>query len=118
MSSTQQDLPVIKSATDAYLVWHANLVHLPRMSRFTLGSKVDRLFLEIIEYLLIAGYAPREKKQAVVAQASAKLDALKFFLNIAWRAQALSNAKYKELSVPIAEIGKMLGGWRKQLSSE
>jgi len=118
MSMIQDDLPIIKTATDAYLIWHANLTHLPRMSRFTLGSKIDRIFLEIIEYLLIAGYASREKKQIVVGQASAKLDTLKFFLKIAWRTKALSNAKYTELSSPIAEIGKMLGGWRKQLSSE
>ncbi len=95
-----------------------NLVNFPRMSRFTLGSKIDRIFLEVIEYLLVAGYASREKKQIVVNQASAKLDTLKFFLKIAWKSKALTNGKYTELSAPVAEIGKMLGGWRKQLSSE
>ncbi|MEK7638031.1 MAG: four helix bundle protein [Patescibacteria group bacterium] len=88
------------------------------MTRFTLGSKIDRLYLETIEYMLIAGYTARERKLVIVQQASAKLDTLKFFLKIAWQAKALSPKKYAELSAPVAEIGKMLGGWHKQLTSE
>jgi hypothetical protein len=112
------DLPILQKATDAYLIWHGALLQLPRLTKFTLGSKIDSLFLETIEYLLIAGYTTRERKVAMVQQASAKLDALKFFLKIAWQAKALQSKKYAELSVPVAEIGRMLGGWRKQLAGE
>ena len=68
--------------------------------------------------MLIAGYTSRERKLVIVQQASAKLDTFKFFLKVCWQAKALSAKKYAELSTPIAEIGRMLGGWRKQLTSE
>lgn len=112
------DLPILQKATEAYLLWHNSLLNLPRLTKFTLGSKIDGLFLETIEYMLVAGYAARERKLTMVQQASAKLDTLKFFLKVAWQAKALQSKKYAELSTPVAEIGRMLGGWRKQLASE
>lgn len=33
------------------------------------------------------------------------------FLLILWEAKSLDDAKYIALSVPLEEIGKMLGGW-------
>lgn len=46
------------------------------------------------------------------------MDLLKFFLQIAWELKALDNKKYLALSAPLIEVGKMLGGWRKQLTNE
>lgn len=80
--------------------------------------KIDGLFLETVELILLAGYSPKVQKLAVVAKAGTKLDALKFFLQIAWELKALDNKKYIRLSGPLDEIGRMLGGWRKQLTSE
>ena len=91
---------------------------MPRLARFTLGAKIDRLFLETIELMLIAGYTQRERKLIIVQQASAKLDTLKFFLKVSWQTKSLQSKKYAELSAPVTEIGKMLGCWHKQLHNE
>lgn len=90
--------------------------HFPRLSRFTLGEKIDGLFLETVELILLAGYSAKDQKLAVVRRAGTKLDALKFFLQIAWELKALDNKKYIRVSEPLAEVGRMLGGWRKQLT--
>lgn len=66
----------------------------------------------------MAKYAERNKKLALISSAIAKLDALKFFLQIAWQIKALDNKKYIRLSEPLNEVGKMLGGWQKQLQKE
>lgn len=87
----------------------------PRLSRYTLGSKIDTLFTDTIEFLLLAGYASKSQKTGIVARASTKLDALKFFLQVAWELKLLDNKRYISLSEQLAEVGKMLGGWRKQL---
>jgi len=52
-----------------------------------------------------------------VQRASTKLDALKFFLQIAWELKVLDNKQYLRLSEPLNEVGKMLGGWRKTLQT-
>ncbi|OGL87232.1 hypothetical protein A3I40_01985 [Candidatus Uhrbacteria bacterium RIFCSPLOWO2_02_FULL_48_12] len=104
--------------TSAYKLWHGYFADFPRHSRYTLGTKIDTLFLETVELILLAGYARRAQKLTVVERASSKLDALKFFLRISWELKALDNKKYTILSAPLADVGKMLGGWLKQLQNE
>ncbi len=107
------DLPIITKFSSAYKLWHSYLVHLPRLTRFTLGTKIDAYFIECLELSLLAGYAPRESKSAYLRKLSAKLDCLKFFLKILWELKALDQNKYISLSALLAEAGKMVGGWQK-----
>jgi len=88
-------------------------VHLPRLTRFSLGSKIDSYFVDCLELALLAGYASRQEKSGYIRKLSAKLDCLKFFLKILWELKALDNKKYINLSTQLAEIGKMIGGWSK-----
>ena len=92
--------------------------HFPRLSRYTLGTKIDAIFTEVLELLLLAKYSSRDNKLLLINKAVAKFDSLKFFLRIAWEIKALDNKKYTYLSRPLLEIGRMLGGWKKQLQSE
>ncbi len=80
--------------------------------------KIDKLFTQLVELLLHAGYAEKAQKTQIVAKASTVLDALKFFLHIAWETKTLDTKKYIALSANLVEVGKMLGGWRKQLEQQ
>ncbi len=90
--------------------------HFPKTSRYTLGTKIDSLFIEIIEPIVIASYATSQEKMSFVKNSSTKLDVLKFFLQVAWEIKALDNKKYITLSEKLNEVGRMLGGWQKQLT--
>ena len=96
-----------------YKLWDGLRNHFPKKSRYSLGAKIDGLFLDAPELLFIASYMPREQKSPFLKRASAKLDTLKFFLQISWELKVLDNAKYTAISEPLNEIGKMLGGWVK-----
>jgi hypothetical protein len=111
-------MPIVQKLSLAYRIWHANLQHFPRLSRFTLGTKIDTLYCETLELILLAGYSNRQTKLATVERASTKLDALKFFLQTAWEIKALDTKKYSQITAPLVEVGKMLGGWRNQLKNE
>ena len=102
-------MPILQKMTEAYKLWHGFLLQFPRLSKYTLGTRIDAIFTEILELLLVAKYSDKINK------AIAKLDSLKFFMQIAWEIKALDNKKFACLSRPLAEIGRMLGGWRKQL---
>lgn len=108
---------MIIKLSEAYALWHGFLQHIARTSRFTIGAKIDALFHETLEYLLLAGYASRDRKAELLKKASAKLDCLKFFLRLAWNAKALDYKKYAALIVPITAVGNMLGGWIRQLGN-
>lgn len=92
--------------------------HFPKTSRYSLGSKIDSLFLEVIETIFLAGYSGKTEKIIYLREASLKLDSLKFFLQVSWEIKALDNKKYIKLSEHFNEIGKMLGGWMKQFQKE
>ena len=92
--------------------------HIPKTSRYTLGNKIDDLFLKTIEYALLASYLHRAEKLPLIKQAVVKLDLLKFFLQVAWEIQALDSKKYINLSKLLDEIGKMFGGWFKGIKSK
>jgi hypothetical protein len=109
------DLPVLQKITQAYKLWHAYLSHVPRLTRYSLGEKINLLFIELIELTIVATYSAREQKVQVIDKASIKLDLLKYFLQIAWELKAIDSKKMAQLTLPLAEAGRMLGGWKKQL---
>ncbi len=86
--------------------------------RYTLGFKIDSLFVEITEIIYEAQYAKLVKKKLCLEKASLKLDTLKFFLLILWEIKGIDNKKYIHLSKHITEVGKMLGGWIKDTESK
>lgn len=90
----------------------------PKTSRYTLGEKIDSLFVETAELAFLASYFYKAQKLPYVQKAVTKLELLKFFLQVAWEIKALDNKKFILLSERINEIGKMLGGWLRQLTRE
>jgi len=94
------------------------LPHFPKASRYTLGEKIDSLFIEIIECIIIASYLSKQEKLPSIKKAIIKLDILKFFLQIAWEIKALNNKRFIEFSGKLVETGRMLGGWRKKLDNK
>ena len=99
----------------AYKLWHEYLPDIPKTSRYTLGGKIDSLFVEIIEAVSVSVFLPKTEKIPPVRRAISKLDTLKVFLQIAWEMKMLNNKRYITLSEPLDETGRMLGGWHNQL---
>lgn len=91
---------------------------LPKTHRYSLGSRIDTLFVEIIEAVATATFLAKEEKLPYVKYAIRKLDTLKVLLFILWETKSLDNKKYLALSEKLNEIGKMLGGWQGQLQKK
>lgn len=111
-------VPVVLKLKDTYGVWQEYLSHFPKSHRFTIGSKIDTLFLEAIEYTFVGSYTNISEKSPFVNKSIIKVDLIKLLLQLAWETKALDNKKYIVLSEQFAEIGKMLGGWKKQLTNK
>lgn len=89
--------------------------HIPRTSRYTLGMKIDALFLDVIELVFTASYEQTQEKIRKIGNANAKLGVLKFFLQIAWEIRMMDTKRYVSLSEKLDEIGRILGGWKRGL---
>jgi len=112
------NLPVLRKIVDVYKIWHAHHSNFPRLSKFSLGTKIDSLFTDVIELIFLAGYASADQKYTFVVRASTKLDLLKFFMQAAWEVKCLDQRKYAALAVPLNEIGKDIGSWQKFLQTK
>ena len=111
-------LPVLQKIKTAYVLWFGYYQTLPKIQRYSLGQKIDNLFVEIIEAVATASFLLKKEKLPYVRRAIQKLDALKILLMVLWETKTLDNKKYTALSAPLEEIGKMLGGWNGQLTKQ
>jgi hypothetical protein len=111
-------LPVLEWIKHAYILWYGFYQTIPKTHRHTLGGKVDAEFVGLIEAVASASFLSRGEKQPWVRLAIRKLDTLKVFLLILWETKSLDTKKYIALSMPLDEVGRMLGGWNGQLTKQ
>lgn len=114
--TSRPNLPVITQLVAAYKTWHEFVANIPKDSRYTIGSKIDTLFLETTELIFVASYLGRAEKAPYLQKAAARFDLLKFFLQVLWEIKGLDNKKYVMLSEKLDPIGRMLGGWLRQVA--
>lgn len=98
-----------------YKLWHESLPNFPKAQRFTIGSKIDTCFIQTIEATITASTLTKHEKLPHLDRAVTRLDLLKFFLYLAWEVKAIDTKKYILFSEKLDEIGRQLGGWKKQL---
>lgn len=108
-------LPVLERVKQAYLLWHEYHSKLPKIHQYTIGEKVDTLFVEVMEMVSAAAFLPKAEKLPYLRTAIRKFDAIKLLLLVLWESKSLDTKKYAALSTYTDEIGKMLGGWNGQL---
>ncbi len=107
---------VLTRAKESYRLWHNSIVNLKRVDRYTVGAKIDDIFLSLLEFIFRGCFAhDKFEKLSLVSQAIAKLDLLKFFLQIAWEQKIIDHKSYGSLVLLLAETGRMLGGWKKDI---
>ncbi len=109
-------LPVLERIKQAYLLWHTFHADISKLQRYSLGARIDALFVGAIEATSATAFLSREEKLPFVRLATRKVDTLKLLLMILWEAKSLDTKKYIALSEKVDEIGKMLGGWNVQLT--
>lgn len=98
-------------------MWHSFLPHLPRLTRYTLGIKIDNLFTALLEITLQAKYAKANEKINLLLEISKRLDNLKYFMTILWEVKGIQNGQYGQIATHLSAIGKMLGGWIKDFQN-
>lgn len=112
------NLTIINQTVGLYKSWHEFLPHFTKDSRYSLGIKIDALIIEIAGLFFTASRLPKEQKLPYLQKSGLKLDILKFLFQMAWEIKSLDNKKYIIISEKIDVIGKMLGGWIKQVEKQ
>lgn len=106
---------MITKTKSSYIYWQKLFPNFAKTFRFTLGAKIDALYLSLFENLFIAEYIHKEKRVAYITQALTICDLLKSFIQIAWENKHLKEKQFILLSENLIEINKMLFGWKQYI---
>ena len=82
-----------------------------------MGGKIENLIVELLIAVLKSTYSPKDKKLLLLKEADEKIFILKTLIRLAKETQSLNIKKYITLEEKLQEIGKMLGGWIKSIST-
>ncbi len=109
---------VILKEKETYRLWLIIHRDFPKVERFGIGQKIEQSFLDVLEFTFASVYLAAETKILMLSKTIAKLDNLKFFVQLAWESKLIPTDKYSVISGNLEEIGRMLGGWRKGLQQK
>jgi len=91
--------------------------HIPKGARYTIGSRIENKFLDLLELSYITYFTEKDKKTQKISDCILLLDTLKFLISVAWEGKLISNQHCEAVSLKLEEVGKMLGGWKKSLDN-
>lgn len=104
-------LPILTKTKEAYRLWAQFLKTIPKDHRYTLGQRIDTLFIELIEFTYQASQTETKDRLPYLNIAVRKINTLNLLILTAWEINCLCDNKYLALSSPLNESAKMLGGW-------
>ncbi|HAO64920.1 TPA: hypothetical protein DCQ44_02985 [Candidatus Taylorbacteria bacterium] len=99
------------------MVWVNIIPHIAKGARYTLGARIENKFLDLLDWSYIAYFTEKEKKVEKITKCILILDTLKFLISVAWEGRLISNKQCEDVSLKLEEVGKMLGGWKKNLAN-
>ncbi|MEK9185094.1 MAG: four helix bundle protein [Patescibacteria group bacterium] len=105
------DIPILKKTYELYSTFHEYRRIVSKADRFTIYERSENLIIDIIEFLLEAGYIKSNNKSIPLEKASGKLNTLRFLIRLMKETKTFDLKKYTILQAKIDEIGRMLGGW-------
>jgi len=91
----------------------AQTEHFPRSQRFVVTRRLLDAALDFQELLIDANALRGRARLGKLDLADAELDKVRLYLRLAFRWKWLSSGQYEHGARQVAEIGRLLGGWKK-----
>ncbi len=105
--------PAIVQKMYDIILWMMPLIEkFPKNKRYTIGSRMENVLLEILDLLVEASYS--RSKIALLKRANLDLEKFRFLARLAKDLKFVDLRRYKYISEILDEVGSMLGGWIKQ----
>ncbi len=99
------------------MIWMNVLPHIPKGQRYTIGTRIENKFLDLLELSYITYFTEKERKKEKILGCILILDTLKYLIGITWETKLISNKQCAEITEKMDEVGKMFGGWKNSLEN-
>ncbi len=114
--SMSQDLSIINRSYDLYKSISITTHDLPKRWRYGLGTSLEASVLDFIDQLIMAKHAPKSLKVSYLIKAQAQLEITTLKLRLLLDLKLTNETRIFQAQAKLAEIGRMLGGWKKSLA--
>lgn len=109
---------VIFTRTYDFVTWLIPLtMNFPRSQRFVVTDRLQTAALNFQERLIEANVQRGTKRAEILRAADADLLKIRLYLRLCERWQWLNPGQYQHASRMVAELGNLLGGWLKTVTS-
>jgi hypothetical protein len=109
-------LPQVVEQCHQCLLWLIPAIDkLPRNRRFTLGEKLENAMLEVLALTTEASY--HKQKIPLLQQANQKLAVARHLWRLCYELKLIDKRRYLFGCDMVVNIGRQIGGWRKQCSN-
>ncbi|UCD83480.1 MAG: diversity-generating retroelement protein Avd [Deltaproteobacteria bacterium] len=112
----KRELPAIQRAYDLSKELFPRVAKFPKDYKFSLGQRIIDNSLDNLELLIEAAYT--SNKSNLLQEANIRLERLRFLLRLSRDLGSLSDSGYEHIMKMINNLGKQIGGWRKQASAK
>lgn len=109
----EAEMPIFTRTFD-FLLWLMPATnHFPRAHRFTLTQRLLNAAFDLRERLEEAQHRAGKERLERLGQADEALEKVRMYLRLAARFEWLTAGQYQHAAQMVAEIGRLLGGWKK-----
>lgn len=117
MKQAQVNMPKVVEDCHALLAWIIpKLDQFPRNRRYTLGEKIETGLLQVLEQLIQAAY--QKARSNGLDTANLQLDVVRHLWRLSHTLKSISTQHYGQGAERMVELGRQIGGWRKQVPGE
>jgi len=112
-----QELPIINRTYEVYKTITDLNNHLEKRWRYSLGLSLENSILSLLQDTIMAKNAPKPTKSAYLIRAQSHLEISILKLRLFLDFKIANETKIFQSQSKLAEIGRMLGGWKKSLNT-
>lgn len=105
---------VLFTRTFDFITWLLPVTNnFPRSQRFTVTKRLLDAVLDFQELIIEANNCRGKARLAKIEQADTALDKVRLYLRLSARWEWLKPGQYRHGASMVAEIGRLLGGWKR-----
>ena len=111
-----KESPVFTRTYDLLMWLIPQVGKFPRVHRFGLGERIQRLALDFQDTLVAAGKSNGKPRLEFLKAADTHLEQLRLWIRFSRDNQLITVRQYEHVIRIMAEVGRLLGAWLKQES--
>lgn len=113
MMSPMKEMPLFTRTFD-FITWLMPVTdNFPRGQRFFVTKRLRDAVLDFYEFIIEANNCRGQARLDKIGLADAALDKVRIYLRLSHRWEWLKPGQYRHAAGMVAEIGRLLGGWKK-----